>query len=106
MIYGIITIVILLPIPIVLLFIVLHKDFDGYTRKIPMPPKHLMPKQCKHKWQTRGRNRYGITTYRLCLKCRETQERVNNLGEPEKFDKCKPNQWLDAQFDKNDNYIS
>lgn len=45
MIYGIIAIAILFPIPIVLLFIVLDKNFNGYTRKIPTPPKHLKPKQ-------------------------------------------------------------
>jgi hypothetical protein len=44
-IYGIISIAILLPIPIVLLFIVLDKDFNGYTRKIPTPPKHLKRKK-------------------------------------------------------------
>lgn len=68
--YGIITIVILLPIPIVLLFIVLDKNFKGYTRTIPMPPEHLRPKKCNHKWQARGQNGYGTITYRLCLKCR------------------------------------
>jgi len=44
MIYGIITIAILLPIVIVLLFIVLDKNFNGYTRKIPIPPSYLKPK--------------------------------------------------------------
>jgi hypothetical protein len=39
--YGIIVIAILLPIPIVLLFIVLDKNFKGYTRTIPVPPKTL-----------------------------------------------------------------
>ncbi len=103
MIYGIIVIAILLPIPIVLLFIVLDKDFNGYTRKIPMPPKNF--RQCNHKWQSRGQNGYGITTYRFCLKCREPQQRINNLGEPDKFEKCEPIPLLDSQFDKNDKYI-
>ena len=31
----------------------------------------------RHKWQTRGQNKWGLPTYRLCLKCRETQCRVN-----------------------------
>ncbi|GAB3708589.1 hypothetical protein [Flavobacterium koreense] len=44
---GIIAISILLPIAIVLLFIVLDKDFNGYTRKIPLPPKSLRPKKSK-----------------------------------------------------------
>jgi len=43
---------------------------------------------CNHKWQARWQNRYGTITYRLCLKCREAQCRVNNLGELDKFEKC------------------
>jgi len=70
-----------------------------------MPPNYLKQKQCKHKWQSRGQNRYGTITYRVCLKCREPQQRVNNLGEPDKFEKCEPNDYLDNQFDENDNYI-
>ena len=47
MIYGIIIISILLPTAIVLLYIVLSKNFIGYTRTIPTPPKHL--KNCNYK---------------------------------------------------------
>ena len=103
--YGIIAIVCLLPTMLVLLFIVLDKNFCSYTRTIPMPPKHLKPKQCNHKWQSRGQNGYGITTYKVCLKCREPQQRINNLGESDKFVKCNPIPFLDSQFDKNDKYI-
>jgi len=60
---------------------------------------------CSHKWQSRGQNGYGTTTYRVCLKCREPQQRVNNLGEPDKFIKCEPIPHLDSQFDKNDKFI-
>lgn len=59
----------------------------------------------KHKWQTRGINRYGNTTYRVCLKCREAQHRVNEPFQKDKFDKCDPIPELDAQFDENDKYI-
>lgn len=60
---------------------------------------------CNHKWQTRGINRYGITTYQVCLKCREAQQRVNNLGELSKFEKCENIPFLDNQFDEKDKYI-
>lgn len=59
----------------------------------------------RHKWQQRGVNKYGATTYRMCLKCRETQQRVNKSNEPDRFEKCKPIIDLDAQFDENDEYI-
>ena len=58
-----------------------------------------------HKWQIRGRNKYGGETYRICLKCRETYQRVNNPWENERWEQCEPILNLDAQFDKNDNYI-
>lgn len=61
--------------------------------------------KCSHNWQVRGRNRYGIATYQVCLKCREAQQRVNNFGEPSKMEKCEPIDFLDNQFDENDKYI-
>jgi len=60
---------------------------------------------CNHKWQARGQNGYGIDTYRVCLKCRESQQRINNLGGLDKFEKCEPIPHLDNQFDKNDKFI-
>ena len=57
----------------------------------------------RHKWQTRGQNRWGLPTYRLCLKCRETQCRVNKSYENESWEKCDPIIELDNQFDENDN---
>jgi len=59
----------------------------------------------KHKWQKRGQNRYGTTTYRVCLKCGESQKRVNNSNEPDKFEPCEPMASLDAQFDNSNDYI-
>ena len=59
----------------------------------------------RHKWQNRGQNRYGGITYRLCLKCRESQHRVNKVNESERWEKCEPVPYLDAQFDINDKYI-
>jgi len=69
---------------------------------------HVVNARCfphKHKWQTRGVNRYGTTTYRLCLKCRQTQQRVNKSYETERFEDCNPIPDLDAQFDEHDNFI-
>lgn len=59
----------------------------------------------KHKWQTRGVNKWYITTYRVCLKCGERQERVNKSYEKDKFKKCEPIPHLDNQFDSKGNYI-
>ena len=46
-IYSILGIVSGVAIVITLLLIVLDKDFKGYTRQIPMPPKHLKQKKCQ-----------------------------------------------------------
>jgi hypothetical protein len=59
----------------------------------------------KHKWQVRGTNRYGTPTYRLCLKCRITEKRVNKSNEEDKWEQCEPIPELDSQFDVNDKYI-
>lgn len=56
----------------------------------------------RHEWQTRGINKYGAPTYRICLRCRESQRLVSMTGE---FEKCDPVPFLDAQFDKDDKYI-
>jgi len=58
-----------------------------------------------HKWQVRGRNRYGGETYRICLKCRKAYKRVNKISEDERWEECEPIPELDNQFDQNDNYI-
>lgn len=65
--------------------------------------KKLFPHN--HKWQRRGVNQYGITTYRMCLRCRNTESLVNESNEPEKFIPCEPVLELDNQFDENDEYI-
>ena len=59
----------------------------------------------KHRWQVRGRNRWGGDTYRICLGCRKTFKRVNNSWEDEKWKECEPIEELDNQFDENDNII-
>jgi hypothetical protein len=59
----------------------------------------------KHKWQIRGINRYGGETYKICLKCRKTFQRVNNFWETERWEECKPIAELDNQFDSNDRFI-
>jgi hypothetical protein len=59
----------------------------------------------KHKWQVRGRNRYGIETYRICLNCRKTYKRVNKSYEQDRWEECDPIPDLDSQFDKNDEFI-
>lgn len=58
-----------------------------------------------HKWQQRGVNRYGTTTYKVCTKCGESQKRVNKSYEDDKFEVCSPIIDLDNQFDKNNKYI-
>lgn len=58
-----------------------------------------------HKWQTRGVNRYGLVTYRVCLKCGQAEERVNQPGEDDKFSTCERMPELDNQFDEKGNYI-
>jgi hypothetical protein len=59
----------------------------------------------RHEWQDRGKNRYGGTTYRMCLTCRERQKRVNKPSENERWEICDPIPDLDAQFDESDRYI-
>jgi len=59
----------------------------------------------KHKWQTRGQNRWGSATYRVCLSCRVRQKRVNNSWEDERWEDCAPIGYLDEQFDEFDNFI-
>lgn len=59
----------------------------------------------RHKWQTRGVNRFGTDTYRICLKCRVTQQRTNKPFKPDLWTDCDPIPELDNQFDGNDQYI-
>ena len=49
----------------------------------------------KHKWQTRGQNKWFITTYRVCLKCGHYQKRVHKSGESDRFEKCDRVLYLD-----------
>lgn len=59
----------------------------------------------KHKWQVRGRNRFGSPTYRICLKCRKTYQRVNKSWEDERWEECEAIDDLDSQFDSKDKFI-
>lgn len=60
----------------------------------------------KHKWQIRGVNRWGITTYRVCLKCGQAQERVNlSFEEKDRFANCDRIPELDNQFDDKGKFI-
>jgi len=59
----------------------------------------------KHKFQVRGRNRYGVATYKICLKCRKAFERVNESLDSEVWKECSPINHLDAQFNENDKFI-
>ena len=54
-----------------------------------------------HKWQIRGQNSFGLPTYRICLKCRETQERLDR----DNWVKCYPMHSLDILFDEKDDFI-
>lgn len=57
-----------------------------------------------HKWQTRARNRFGLTTYEVCLKCGKARER-NDRGKMPAFLECERIKEFDDQFDEKGNYI-
>lgn len=59
----------------------------------------------RHKWQTRGVNKWNLSTYRVCLRCGEAQERINQSFEKEMFVPCEHIKELDNQFDSKGNYI-
>ena len=72
--------------------------------------KKLKAKLCKlfpHRWQSRGQNRYGVTTYRMCLHCRKTQRMKMFDFQNWQADwiDCEPMPELDEQFDENDKFI-
>ena len=57
-----------------------------------------------HNWQCRGRNRFGLSTYEVCLKCGKARQR-NGMGKKPEFIDCERIKELDNQFDSNNNYI-
>ena len=57
-----------------------------------------------HFWQTRARNRYGLSTYKVCLKCGKAKQR-NDINQSPAFIDCERLKEFDDQFDKNNNYI-
>jgi hypothetical protein len=59
----------------------------------------------RHIFQDRAINTFGIPTYRVCLKCRKSYQRINKPHEIDKWEQCEPLEKFDSQFDKKDNYI-
>lgn len=57
-----------------------------------------------HEWQTRAQNRFGLSTYEVCLKCGKAQER-NDRGKSPEFIECERIAEFDDQFDENGKYI-
>lgn len=60
--------------------------------------------ETNHNWQCRGRNRFGLSTYEVCLKCGKARQR-NDMGKKPEFIDCERIEELDNQFDSNNNYI-
>ena len=57
-----------------------------------------------HNWQSRAVNRYGLSTYEVCLKCGKAQERNERHLDPT-FTECERIKEFDDQFDKKGNYM-
>jgi hypothetical protein len=57
-----------------------------------------------HFWQTRATNRYGLSTYEVCLKCGKARQR-NAMGAVPQFRDCERLKEFDQQFDENGKYI-
>jgi len=57
-----------------------------------------------HDWQTRATNRYGLSTYEVCLKCGKAQQR-NKYGKHPDFIPCERLPEFDSQFDDKGKYI-
>tara|TARA_R110000782_G_scaffold83895_2_gene164041 strand:+ start:265 stop:519 length:255 start_codon:yes stop_codon:yes gene_type:complete len=57
-----------------------------------------------HEWQSRAKNRYGLPTYEVCLKCGRARER-NCDRDAKQFSECERIKEFDDQFDKKGNYI-
>lgn len=51
----------------------------------------------KHKWQTRAVNRYGITTYRVCLQCGIAEHWEGGMSG--KMQKCERLKEFDIDYD-------
>ena len=52
-----------------------------------------------HNWQVRARNRYGLSTHEVCLKCGIARER-NEQGKSPEFIECERIEEFDNQFNK------
>lgn len=86
----------------------MFKERDKLKLKPPCKKQSLLERlfrtESLHNWQSRGINRYGLSTYEVCLKCGEARER-NKIGEYPTFMKCDRIKELDDQFDEKGNYI-
>lgn len=61
-------------------------------------------KTCKrHKWQKRAVNRWGNTTYRVCLRCGTAEEWDGGVNGH--FVKCERIPEFDSQFDEKGRYV-
>lgn len=60
------------------------------------------PFKHRHKWQDRGYNRWGVPTYRICLKCRIRQQVTSGPWEPRKWEVCDPIPELDNVYNEKD----
>lgn len=65
--------------------------------------EYIKSKRC-HKWQTRGVNRYGIATYRVCLKCGKREQWYGGINGS--FNECERTLDLDSQFDEKGNLLN
>ncbi len=74
----------------------------GYCKKRSLFERIFMIEPM-HNWQTRARNRFGLSTYEVCLKCGDAQMR-NGMGKHPSFVPCKRIEEFDNQFDKYGNY--
>jgi len=64
----------------------------------------LLKIESLHNWQSRAVNRYGLSTYEVCLKCGNAIQR-NKLNEYPTFIESERLKEFDDQFDKHGKYI-
>lgn len=86
----------------------MNKDREKLQLSLPCKKRTFVQKILKiepmHEWQSRAINRYGLSTYEVCLRCGEARER-NQYGKHPSFVKCNRLSEFDSQFDEKGNYI-
>ena len=86
----------------------IKSDTEQLPIKINCKKRTLFQKIFKinpmHNWQTRAINRYGLTTYEVCLKCGNARK-INKPNEYPIFIDSERIIEFDSQFDKKGNYI-